>query len=122
MVDEQPANPPVSIFGPEPEHTWCYYYEKASLARQRSDWVEVIRLMDQADQGGFGPLDRIEWLPLMQAYVATGQKEKLAPFASIMLDDKFTGSQTCPILEKIAQETRPEDVEMQAYLGDTFCK
>ena len=39
--------PPAQIFGPEPEHDWCYYYQKASLARQMGDWQEVVRLYDQ---------------------------------------------------------------------------
>jgi len=33
--------PDPDIFGPEPEHTWCYYYEKADLARQLEDWEQV---------------------------------------------------------------------------------
>ena len=43
-----PAAPPASLFDPEPEHDWCYYFEKAELARQRGDWQEVTRLGDQA--------------------------------------------------------------------------
>jgi len=122
VVDEQPAYPPELIFGPEPEHTWCYYYEKASLARQRQDWNEVIQLMVQADQNDYGPLDRIEWMPLLQAYVATGQEDKLAPYVSIMMDDRFVNSQICPLLEKVAAETRPEDLDMKSFLEETFCK
>lgn len=29
----RPDYPPETIFGPEPAHTWCYYYQKADLAR-----------------------------------------------------------------------------------------
>ncbi len=29
-----PAAPPESIFGPEPAHAWCYYFEKAELYAQ----------------------------------------------------------------------------------------
>ncbi|NMC79412.1 MAG: hypothetical protein GYA59_08635, partial [Chloroflexi bacterium] len=44
-----PQRPPENIFGPEPSHdTWCYYYQKASLARQEGDWEEVVRLGDEA--------------------------------------------------------------------------
>ena len=34
-----PAIPPNAVFGPEPEHNWCYYYQKAELARQQGDWA-----------------------------------------------------------------------------------
>jgi hypothetical protein len=43
-----PAVPPVSIFGPQPEHDWCYYFERAELARQQGDWAGVVELGDQA--------------------------------------------------------------------------
>jgi len=35
---------PEDIFGKEPPHTWCYYYEKAELARQAGDWEQVAKL------------------------------------------------------------------------------
>ena len=41
-----PARPPEEIFGREPEHGWCYYFEKAELARQKENWTEVARLAD----------------------------------------------------------------------------
>ncbi len=37
----QSARPPVEIFGPEPAHDWCYYFEKADLARQMGDWTQA---------------------------------------------------------------------------------
>ncbi len=35
---------PGHLFGPEPDHGWCYYYQRADLARQVGDWAEVARL------------------------------------------------------------------------------
>lgn len=32
------------IFGPEPAHDWCYYYQKGDLARQTQDWEQVVDL------------------------------------------------------------------------------
>ena len=67
--------PPGSIFGEEPEHTWCYYFEKADLAHQYGDWQEVIRLMDEAKEQGFAPTEMKEFLPLLNAYLQTGDVE-----------------------------------------------
>ncbi|HEX5837956.1 MAG TPA: hypothetical protein VFY26_08995, partial [Anaerolineales bacterium] len=67
--------PPTNIFGPEPEHTWCYYYQRAGLAYQQEDWREVIRLMDEARSQGFAPRDMKENLPLLDAYLKTNQIE-----------------------------------------------
>ncbi|HSK65781.1 MAG TPA: hypothetical protein VK888_02560, partial [Anaerolineales bacterium] len=32
------------IYGPEPEHGWCYHFQKADLARQLGDWEQVVEL------------------------------------------------------------------------------
>ncbi|HEY3475548.1 MAG TPA: hypothetical protein VGK56_13130, partial [Anaerolineales bacterium] len=68
--------PPASIFGPEPEHTWCYYYAKAELAYQYEDWEEVVRVMKQAKDEGFAPTEMKEYLPLLHAYLNTGEAER----------------------------------------------
>jgi hypothetical protein len=67
--------PPASIFGLEPEHTWCYYFEKAELASQYEDWEEVIRLMEEAKVQGFAPAEMKEFLPLLDAYLQTVRVE-----------------------------------------------
>ena len=43
-----PHLPPEYLFGPEPEHGWCYYFQKADLARQTGDWEEITHLYDAA--------------------------------------------------------------------------
>jgi len=68
--------PPENIFGPEPEHGWCYYFEKAELAYQNENWSEVIRLMDEAKSRGLAPADMQEYLPLLDAYLKTHNVEK----------------------------------------------
>jgi hypothetical protein len=62
-------NLPAEVLGPEPAHTWCYYYEKAELARQLGEWKKVISLGEQARDLGFQPKKVIEWLPFVDAYV-----------------------------------------------------
>jgi len=42
------ALPPAAVFGDEPVHGWCYYFEKAELARQQGDWQQVAALGEQA--------------------------------------------------------------------------
>jgi hypothetical protein len=67
--------PPSSIFGAEPDHTWCYYYEKAELAYQYEDWPEIIRLMNEARAQELTASDMREYLPLLEAYLQTGEIE-----------------------------------------------
>ncbi len=68
--------PNAQVFGAEPPHDWCYYFEKADLARQFGDWSTVLKLERLAKaQGlipGFGP----EYLPFIEAHARTGDWQK----------------------------------------------
>ena len=70
---EDPAVLPQKYFGKEDTDQWCYYFEKADLARQQSKWQDVIDLYARAKEKGFTPLAPYEWTPLIDAYIATGQ-------------------------------------------------
>ena len=47
ILREPTASMP-AFYGAEPPHGWCYYFQKAELARQFGDWDEVNRLADAA--------------------------------------------------------------------------
>lgn len=117
LIDAAKPQPPAAYFGPEPPHDWCYYYQKAALARQTGDWEKVIRFGEQALAEGHYPADKIEWLPFMQAHAALGQKEKLRRFVSIMAESPYIQSQACVILS--ASATDPATL---TYIKESFCK
>ena len=48
------------IYGPEPAHGWCYYFEQAELAAQDGDWVRVAALGDKAFSLNHYPNDPVE--------------------------------------------------------------
>ncbi len=66
----------VDFLGPEPAHDWCYFFEKADLARQRGDWTEVAAIGAEALQTGDEPNDASEWLPFIEANARIGEVEK----------------------------------------------
>jgi hypothetical protein len=119
-VDAEPPIPPQVIFGSEPEHTWCFYYQKASLARAKRDWLSVITLIEGALDKGFRPNDPIEWMPLLQAYVATGQIDKIEPYVSVMAKP-LVGQETCQILISTVDQTHPGDDVMKNRIENYFC-
>jgi len=75
-TEATPRQPPEIIFGQEPPHTWCYYYQKMSLAQQSRDWDQVIALGEEAIRADLEPNDRVEWMPLIEAYAYSGNFEK----------------------------------------------
>lgn len=65
--------PPFSIFGAEPPRSWCFYYQKASLARQNGDWEEVGRLYDQTLELNLDTNDKSEMIPFFEGLVNLGR-------------------------------------------------
>jgi len=64
------------VFGAEPSHTWCYYFEKADLARQEDKWAMVAEIGDQAFAFPYYPDDLSEYLPFIEAYAKTNRWEE----------------------------------------------
>jgi hypothetical protein len=95
LTGETPHTPPTVVFGPEPLHGWCYFYEKADLARQRGDWKEVLALGNEALDKGFAPQDHVEWIPFLQAYAVAGEIEHLTELASVIAVEPYISQQVC---------------------------
>ena len=70
--DGHAAKPPPSLSGPEPAHTWCYYFEKADLARQQRNWDEVLTLAEKAFSLEDHPNNPSERIPFIEGYAHTG--------------------------------------------------
>lgn len=71
-----PPVPPAAIFGREPEHGWCYYYQQASLARQVGDWGQIGDLYDTTVSSGFEPADTSEYFVFIEGLVNLGRADE----------------------------------------------
>lgn len=80
--------PPENIFGREPEHGWCYYYQKAELARQQGNWNEVFRLYAGAIEADLKPLRPVEWLPFYEALYTLGRLDEADDLAGLIRAEK----------------------------------
>lgn len=114
--------PPQAVFGSEPAHGWCYFYQKASLARQEGDWQEAARLGDAAQEQGLRPVDWVEWMPFVEAYAYTGQSEKVSQLAPILMDDLYLRYQTCRLIEQDGRGEAADHPEGYRLLIATFCE
>jgi hypothetical protein len=65
-----------AIFGPEPKHDWCYYYEKANIAYHQQDWKQVLDFYKQADDSGLKTKIGFELKPFVVANAKLGQWEQ----------------------------------------------
>ncbi|KPL74125.1 hypothetical protein ADN00_14075 [Ornatilinea apprima] len=79
--------PPRHLFNQEPDHGWCYIYQKTELALQMQDNQRAAELADQAraifaDAPYTSRYDQPhEWLPMVEAYARTARWEDAASAA-----------------------------------------
>ena len=111
--DRQPMS---TILGPEPARNWCYYFEKADLARQQGDWQAVVALGDRAFTIGDYPNDPAERFPFIEGYAHTGNWQRAVELTreshqiTNMIDPIL-----CKLWNRIDQNT-PASAEKQTYL------
>lgn len=83
-----PALPPQQLFGKEDRNTWCYYYEKADLARQLGNWEEAARLGTEAQQQHLLPGYAGEWMLFAEAYGHQGDLDQAQKLSQIVVHKK----------------------------------
>ena len=104
--------PPEWLFGPEPERTWCYYFEKADLARQTGDWEKVAKLGDKAFGMPLSPADSAEYMPFIEAYARLGRSEDALTLTENALEkNSAVRAMLCGLWARIGQANEiPDEV------------
>jgi len=103
IADATPKVPPADVFGREPQHDWCYYYQKIDLARQTENWNLALDFVEEAMDLGVEPADRSEWLPVVETYVNAGELEKATQTARKIRTDKNLRETICSELRSTTQ-------------------
>lgn len=83
QTETEPA-PPEALYGETDTQTWCYYFEKADLARQYGQWDEIVRLWAEAQTIGERPDNGFEYIPFIEGFGHTGdwkQVKEMTKFA-----------------------------------------
>ena len=83
---ESQASLPMEIFSSSNQGKWCYYFEKAELARQNGDYGTVVNLMKTAGENGFKPETASENLVFIEGYAHEGMLD----IAEQMTDELFS--------------------------------
>jgi hypothetical protein len=106
IIAEQQAVMP-AIYGPEPEHGWCYYFQKADLARQMGDWEEVVKLGDAAFKLDDHPNDPVERFVFIEGYAHIGNWEKAIEYSKVSyrVSREYVGPLLCQLWKRIGAET-----------------
>jgi len=121
LTSPVPPVVPESVFGREPEHGWCYYYQKADLARQQGSWDKIVQLGDQIARLKLHPNDQIEWMPFLQAYAFVGDEKQVKQISTRINTQEFYQQQACQNLRVMAKQGYAPSVEMQSFVDELFC-
>ena len=105
--------PPSEVFGDELDHTWCYYFQKADLARQSGDWPEITRLGDEARQKGFKTNHYREALPFIEAYASEGKWDEAHRWTMYLNPRGPNTELVCNLWEQLSKAT-PETPEKES--------
>lgn len=110
-------------FGKISTNDWCYYFEKADLAKQEKNWDQVISLYQEASQKGFQPIKSVEYIPLITALAEKGQVTQALDVTNtaINLSDMVIPP-ACKLWSTLMQEN-PQITQMQVTgaLGEKVC-
>lgn len=98
------ARPVVTLppaLGGESSHDWCYYFEKADLARQQGDWKAISALATQAENLSLVRKKSIELLPFIEAFARNGEDERFQQYVDLALEDTRIEPVVCSRLQRI---------------------
>ena len=104
-------HPPSALFGAEPAHTWCYYFEKADLDRQTGDWSGLAQIGDQVQQLGYKPSNPAsnaphEWIPFIEGYAHIGRWMDASKVTKLAFDqDVLYKPMLCDLWQRLLKDT-----------------
>lgn len=95
------------VYGPEPAHGWCYYFEQADLARQMGRWDEVAKLGDRAFALSDYPNDPAERFVFIEGYAHVGDWAKALQYSnqSHRVSPVYIDPMLCKLWSRIAADT-----------------
>ncbi len=116
ITPEKTASMP-KVYGSEPSQGWCYYFERADLARQIGDWNEVVRLGRLAFMLDDHPNDPVERFVFIEGYAHSGDWARAQELSieSYRVSKDFVGPMLCRLWDRIEAQTTP-DANQQAAL------
>lgn len=96
---------PPGLMSPEPEHGWCYYLEKAELARQGEDWRKVVEIAAEAESKSLHPPVPFDRAVFIEGYARLGDWESASRYLEEMVSQApYYDAAVCNFLTRLAEE------------------
>lgn len=97
------AELPPQVFRDQPDtEVWCYYFQKADLARQLGDWRQVVELGDKAFKLDDSPNHATERIPFIEGYARMGHWQSALDLSYETYEiNKFTSTMLCDLWARV---------------------
>jgi hypothetical protein len=107
LVLSEPRATMPDVYGPEPEHDFCYYFEKADLARWLDDWDTVLQMSEMALTLNDHPYDPAEQMVFIEGYAHAGEWEMAMEMSkqAQAVSEEIVGRMLCQLWKRIEAET-----------------
>jgi hypothetical protein len=104
-------------YGAEPEHGFCYYFQRAELARQFGEWDKVVELGKIALALNDHSIDPAERFVFIEGYAHAGEWERAMELSneSYVASPEVMGEMLCRLWERIEAETASSE-ESDAFV------
>lgn len=120
LTGEPPAYDP-AVFGQEPAHGWCWYYQQAEKQVQLGDWQGVQDTLHQASAAGLEPSVPSEWLPFLQAKAVLGDEPGLHDLRARMNEKESLDTMICRTLHATSAAGHPLSPPAMELLSELSC-
>ncbi|GIV62904.1 MAG: hypothetical protein KatS3mg045_0243 [Bellilinea sp.] len=111
----RPAQPPAFLYGSQPAHGWCYYFQKGDLARQQGNWQQAAALGDEAFALGDYPNDPAERMPFIEAFAHVGRWQDALEQTRLAADvSPAMQPVLCRLWQRIDRQTEASPQKTQA--------
>ena len=75
QVSAESTHTPPTPIGAEPEHRFCYYFQKLNLAVQRGDLDKAESIISKVESSKLEPTNSVDWMPFFLYEMQTQNKE-----------------------------------------------
>jgi len=89
-----------TLYKGENTKCWCFYFEKAELARQNKNWDAVFTVINDARAKKLAPENDIEWTTYVEACLYKGKFDEIERLLKKDISSKFAKSYVYQILQK----------------------
>lgn len=118
----QIALPIPAYFDPLPQDSWCFFFEKAELARQSGDWQQVADIYQSAQDRGRKPNLSSEYYPFIEGLGMRGQvMEALDLSREVVTEQPSARRGVCQIWSRIRENQKISMSEYEKVFGEFTC-